>query len=93
MLVLAALLEAPDEEHFGLEIAATSGLKSGSLYPILSRLEDHGWLTSRWEDVDPSAVGRPPRRYYKLTGSGHAFARQELAARATTLRWNPGAAV
>lgn len=74
-LVLAAFLEAPADEHYGLDVAGVTGLKSGSLYPILGRLEDRGWLSSRWEDVDPSEKERPRRRYYKLTSDGYAMAR------------------
>jgi len=92
-MVLAALLEAPAADHYGLSIADRSGLKSGSLYPILNRLEDHGWLTSTWEDVDPSEEGRPRRRYYRLTGEGTALARSALeSAPPAIARWLPGGA-
>jgi DNA-binding PadR family transcriptional regulator len=54
------------------------GVLSGTVYPLLRRLEDKGWLSSRWEDVDPAAAGRPRRRLYRLTGEGEAAARAEL---------------
>ena len=47
--------------------------------PILARLETVGWLTSRWEDIDPRAEGRPARRYYRLTPDGLELARAALA--------------
>ena len=78
-LVLEALLAEPARELYGLEIGSAAGLRSGTVHPILARLERHGWLASRWEDVDPSAEGRPPRRYYRLTGDGVVAARAALA--------------
>ena len=44
-------------------------LGHGTLYKALGRLEDQGLLESRWEDVDPSEVGRPRRRLYRVTGA------------------------
>ena len=65
-LVLRELLSDPAREMYGLEICAAAGLPSGTIHPILARLEKVGWLRSRWEDVDPAAQGRPRRRYYSL---------------------------
>ena len=53
----------------------------GTLYKALSRLEEFGLLTSRWEDA-PAAGGRPRRRLYELTGQGAHVAEQALAERA-----------
>ncbi|SRR6266702_3561520 len=78
-LVLRALLDAPTREQYGLEICATAGLPSGTIYPILARLEVAGWLVSRWEDVDPHERGRPRRRYYHLSSEGAERARNALA--------------
>jgi DNA-binding PadR family transcriptional regulator len=78
-LVLRALLEDPAGEHYGLEIAKSAGLASGSLYPILARLEQADLVESYWEDIDQSAAGRPRRRYYRLTQDGAVQARQVLA--------------
>jgi DNA-binding PadR family transcriptional regulator len=55
---------------YGLELMDQTGLKSGTLYPVLARLEEAGWATSSWEDADPRDAGRPRRRYYELTGLG-----------------------
>ncbi|MEU8239072.1 PadR family transcriptional regulator [Actinoplanes missouriensis] len=78
--VLAALLEDPEAERYGLDLMRASGHPSGTLYPILLRLQRAGWVQAEWEDVDPVAAGRPARRYYKLTPDGVAAARTELAA-------------
>ncbi len=84
--VLAALLEDPATELYGLEVSERAHLKTGTIYPILARLEQSGWLSSRWEDIDPSREGRRPRRYYRLTGLGQREARQVLAETAQLLR-------
>src|SRR4051812_48428352 len=78
-LVLQVLLGDPAEERYGLEIGSEAGLPSGTVHPILARLEGIGWLESRWEDVDASEAGRPPRRYYRLSGAGAESARAALA--------------
>jgi DNA-binding PadR family transcriptional regulator len=78
--VLAAFLEDPDADRYGLDLMRATGQTSGTLYPILSRLEQAGWVAGRWEDVDPVAASRPARRYYRLTPSGLTSARTEIAA-------------
>jgi PadR family transcriptional regulator, regulatory protein PadR len=78
-LVLQVLLENPDRELYGLEIGSAAGLASGTVHPLLARMEGHGWLESRWEDIDPSIEGRPARRYYRLTAQGAQDARAALA--------------
>lgn len=67
--VLRALLAQPDRELYGLEVVDGTGLPPGTIYPIMARLESAGWVTSRWEEIDQHAEGRPRRRYYRLTGS------------------------
>jgi PadR family transcriptional regulator, regulatory protein PadR len=78
-LVLRLLLEDPTQELYGVQIGDGAGLPSGTVHPILARLEGIGWLDSRWEQIDPSVVGRPARRYYRLTANGVEAARQALA--------------
>jgi DNA-binding PadR family transcriptional regulator len=78
-LVLRALLRDPDRELYGVEIGAAAGLPSGTVHPILARLEGLGWVTSQWEDVDPSTAGRPARRYYRIDAQGAEAARNALA--------------
>jgi PadR family transcriptional regulator PadR len=76
--VLRVLLDEPTNGHYGLEMARAAGLKSGTIYPILARLEQAGWITSAWEDIDPVAAGRRPRRYYQLTVMGTQRAQKAL---------------
>jgi PadR family transcriptional regulator, regulatory protein PadR len=78
-LVLRALLAEPSKELYGVEIGQAAGLPSGTVHPILARLETVGWLESRWEDIDPREQGRPARRYYRLTTDGMELARAALA--------------
>lgn len=78
-LVLRVLMDGSAEDLYGLQIAETAGLSTGTVHPILARLEGLGWLESRWEDIDPSAEGRPARRYYRLTEAGSEQARNSLA--------------
>ena len=52
-----------------------------AIYPILVAFEGAGWLTSRQEEVDPHAEGRPRRRYYRLTAAGATEGRAAVAAR------------
>jgi PadR family transcriptional regulator, regulatory protein PadR len=77
--VLRVLLEDPAARRYGLEIGAVTGLPSGTIHPILGRLENLGWVESDWEDIDPSAAARPRRRYYRISQDGLAAARLALA--------------
>lgn len=77
--VVSAMLADPAAERYGLDLMADTGLASGTLYPILVRLERAGWVESRWEDIDPVAEGRPSRRYYRLTPDGVIDGRREIA--------------
>ena len=63
--------------HYGYALARETGLQSGTLYPILMRLEGRGWLETQWE-TPPG--GRPPRHMYRLTSDGRAGAVAALAA-------------
>src|SRR5258707_7604478 len=64
-LVLRALLAEPTKEMYGLQICAAAGMPSGTIHPILARLQGLRWLASRWEDAIPQEDGRPQRRYYR----------------------------
>jgi PadR family transcriptional regulator, regulatory protein PadR len=79
LLVLRELIAAGPGEKFGLEITRATGIASGTLYPILARLSDAGWLSSRLEDIDPVIAQRPRRRYYRLTPEGAPQAKDNLA--------------
>src|SRR5580698_6559005 len=78
--VLEAFLENPLEEFAGADVQKRGKLASGTLYPILLRLESAGWFVSRWESVNPAHVGRPRRRLYRLTPSGLARASEVFAS-------------
>jgi PadR family transcriptional regulator, regulatory protein PadR len=77
--VLRFLIDKPLEARSGAEIAKATSLGSGTLYPMLGRLEGAGWLSSEWERIDPREAGRPRRRFYKLTADGHKNAYRVLA--------------
>lgn len=77
-LVLYVLIDDPDREMYGLEICGAAGLPSGTIHPILARLEKTGWLTSRWEEIDTHKEGRPRRRYYRLNPNSLAMVRAAL---------------
>lgn len=68
--VLGHFTSGGRKEFTGAEIADLTRLKTGTLYPILHRLEHAGWLSSRWEAGEPAKLGRPRRRYYKITAEG-----------------------
>jgi DNA-binding PadR family transcriptional regulator len=58
---------------YGFDILDTTGLESGTVYPILSRLENEGLVRSSWEnEAAAPASGRPARRYYAITPAGKA---------------------
>jgi PadR family transcriptional regulator len=79
-MVLRALLDRPTEEHYGLELAVAVGIAPGTVYPILARLEQIGWVMSRWEAPDAESEGRPRRRYYRVDPDGAEDARLALAS-------------
>jgi PadR family transcriptional regulator, regulatory protein PadR len=79
-LVLKVFLEDPNQPRYGFELMKLTGLASGSLYPMLARLEGAGWLTRGKEDIDPHAAGRPARTNYTITGDAASAARVRLAA-------------
>jgi DNA-binding PadR family transcriptional regulator len=82
---LLALLEAPREWRYGYELMKVADLSSGTLYPLLARLTEDGWLESRWEDSE--LPGKPPRQLYRLTATGRTQARHALErAQAAWLR-------
>lgn len=76
--VLAALAAKPTGSHYGYALSRQTELLSGTLYPILMRLERHGWLETRWEFPPPG--GRPPRHMYRLTASGRKRAAEMIRA-------------
>ena len=77
--VLREFLVRPIEQLSGVDISRSTGLASGTLYPILFRLEEAGWLESAWENVSASEVKRPRRRLYRITAVGESCARRSFA--------------
>jgi DNA-binding PadR family transcriptional regulator len=76
--VLAHFIANRDRQMSGTDVSKAVRIGSGTLYPLLMRLEKHGWLESQWEDEDPSQMGRPRRRLYKITGLGYREANAEI---------------
>jgi DNA-binding PadR family transcriptional regulator len=76
--VLQVFLEDPTASLAGADLQRAVHLPSGTLYPILFRLESAGWLRSRWEKVDPREAGRPRRRLYVITPLGARRAGEEI---------------
>lgn len=78
--VLEAFLENPTVPLSGAEVHQRCGIASGTLYPILIRLESAGWFVSQWEATDPSSLGRPRRRLYRITSTGLGRASEVFAS-------------
>ena len=75
--VLRAFLDDPAAPRYGYDLMKAASLQSGTLYPLLARLEHQKLVVSAWET--PQQEGQRPRKYYQLTGSGIQVARLELA--------------
>jgi PadR family transcriptional regulator, regulatory protein PadR len=86
VLVLAEFLRSPRDWKYGYDISRNTGLKSGTLYPILMRLAGRRLLQTRWETPE---AGKPPRHLYKLTVSGLKYAREQASSRSTYLAGRP----
>lgn len=79
MLVLRTMLADPAKRRFGLELCEETGQPSGTIYPILARLESFGWIEGRKESAaEHLAEGRRARYYYTLTDEGAVRARAAL---------------
>ncbi|ESQ90261.1 PadR family transcriptional regulator [Asticcacaulis benevestitus] len=81
--VLSALAAHPQAWRYGYDLSKETGLKSGTLYPLLIRLADQGALETEWRP--PQQPGRPPRHAYRLTVDGLALA----ATRQTEASFTP----
>jgi DNA-binding PadR family transcriptional regulator len=81
--LLAALSTQPQAWRHGYELSKETGLKSGTLYPLLMRLSDQGLLESEWRP--PVQPGRPARHAYRLTAAGAALASAQSARAASPL--------
>ncbi len=86
-LVLERFLERATDWRYGYELSRETGLKSGTLYPILMRLEKYALLEARWVATED---GVPPRHTYRLTPNGLELARAQVAeARSPSLVRQP----
>jgi PadR family transcriptional regulator, regulatory protein PadR len=88
--VLGILLSHPKGELSGAEISRATKLPSGTLYPILLRLEYARWADSHWETEDPRKLGRPRRRLYQITGLGAKRAKsafREITSTIEAVAW------
>jgi DNA-binding PadR family transcriptional regulator len=72
--VLEVLARDPDTPRYGYDLGKELALKAGTLYPILIRLCERGFLEASWENAP--AAGRPPRHLYRILGSGVALVEQ-----------------
>ena len=89
--VLSTLIVSGREEMSGAEIGREAEVSAGTLYPILARLERASWVESRWEIGDPKVLGRPRRRFYRITALGAAkteAALRDLAPALRRLAWS-----
>jgi len=84
--VLSEFLRYAKDWKYGYEISRNTGLKSGTLYPILMRLAEHALLETRWEDPEP---GRPARHMYRLTAEGLRYSREQVSATSKRVRVQP----
>jgi DNA-binding PadR family transcriptional regulator len=83
---IAILQALQANRRFGFDIMDATGLTSGTVYPALERLEELGFVRSRWEsDTVAHRDGRPARRYFEITAAGHR-ALTEAVARYPLLR-------
>ena len=84
-MLLAALLSQRGQWLHGYDLSERTGLPSGTLYPILMRLSDRSMLESKW---GPSPhQGRPPRKLYRLTAEGAAYAAEHASG--MNAKWRP----
>lgn len=91
LLVVQALLDAHRDGRWtwGFEICSSTGLKTGTIYPVLARLEGDAWVEARWDDGERPG---PRRRLYRLTSSGAADSARLVAERSTatgSVLWGP----
>ena len=75
--LLSALLGAQGRWSYGYELTSLTGIKSGTLYPLLIRHEGQGFLEAEWQQ--PAAIGRPPRLAYRLSAAGERLARAQAS--------------
>jgi DNA-binding PadR family transcriptional regulator len=83
LLILEAFLDHPADWKYGYDLSRSTGLKSGTLYPILMLLADRKLFETEWEASGPDNLGKPPRHMYRFTPEGMQFAREQRKSRAS----------
>lgn len=83
--VLQELMARPTASTYGYDLMRATGIAAGTLYPILSRLADHGWVAAEWGEQ--AQDGRPARHHYRLTALGRRAA-ADMIARARATGWD-----
>jgi PadR family transcriptional regulator, regulatory protein PadR len=81
-VILRTFASRPLERLSGADIFVCTGIGSGTIYPVLIRLEKAGWLKSEKENIDPREAGRPARTFYRLTAQGARRFQRVIASRA-----------
>jgi PadR family transcriptional regulator, regulatory protein PadR len=88
--VVRVFLDDPAAPVYGFDLMQRTRFPSGTIYPILARLERAGWITGQLEAADDaSREGRPARRLYRMTADGAVAGRLALAE--LTAQLQPGA--
>lgn len=85
--VLRALLADSGAEAYATQVAAAARLRTGTIYPVLARLERLGWVESRWEQPGATSGSGPARRCYRITGDGAQQVQVALAAVDRRAQW------
>jgi len=78
LAVLKYMLDNPKADVFGLQLIEAIGQPAGTIYPILGRLEEIGWVQGEWESMERKDKGRRRRRYYLLTKEGKSDGKKYL---------------
>src|SRR4051812_25994949 len=80
--VLRAFLDAFHDgvrtQLAGADVMRLASISSGTMYPLLYRFEESGFVEGSWETATPQELGRPQRKLYRLTAKGAEFARRAL---------------
>lgn len=79
LAVIKYMIDRPKADYYGLELIEATGMPAGTIYPILTRLEEVGWIGGEWESFDRKDKGRRRRRYYVLTATGKKDGKKYLA--------------
>lgn len=88
--VVRIFLDDPGTAMYGFDLMQRTRFPSGTIYPILARLERAGWITGEQEAAEEaSRQGRPARRMYRLTGDGAVAAHLALAELNAQLQPHP----